>query len=145
MIKRTIEYVDFDGNKRIEDAYFNMTRTELIAFTYGLSDDMTTAVKNYDDDGMEEAGIKLAQKIGEQGIFNFVKDLVFKSYGVKSSDGRRFIKSEEISTEFTQTNAYDEFIMDLFSDEHKASDFINGIIPADVADKMPANGLKQIK
>ena len=139
MIKRTINYVDFDGNNRTEDAYFNMTRTELMEFSFTMPGEVADAVEKHDREDPEKVATKLMEKMGSSGIFNFVKDLVFKSYGKKSEDGRRFIKSEEMSIEFTQTLAYDEFIIDLFSDDKKATEFINGIIPADLADKISAN------
>ena len=141
MIKRTITYTDFNGNSRTEDMYFNMTKSELVAFSFTLPDEMKSEIGNEENFNVEETGAKLAEKMGNSGIFNFVKDLVFKSYGIKSEDGRRFIKSDELSTEFTQTIAYDEFLMDLFSDDRKTTDFINGIIPADIADKMAARKL----
>lgn len=139
MIKRTINYTDFDGNQRSEDAYFNMTRTELIAFSFDMPNEVTNSIDDPKNVDIEAAGAKLVEKLGNSGIFNFVLDLVFKSYGKKSEDGRRFIKSEELSTEFTQTLAYDEFIVDLFSDEKKATEFINGIIPAEMAKRISAN------
>lgn len=144
MIKRTITYTDFDGNSRTEDMYFNMTRSELVEFTFTMPDEMTSVMKNPETVDLEETGAKLAEKMGNSGIFNFIKDLVFKAYGVKSEDGRRFIKSEELSTEFTQTLAYDQFLMDLFSDDIKATEFINGIIPASIAEKMPSNVIKAV-
>lgn len=140
MIKRTINYIDFDGNQRTEDAYFNMTRSELIAFSFDMPEAVTDAARNADETNLEAAGTKLVEKMGTSGIFNFVKDLVFKSYGKKSEDGRRFIKNEQMATEFTQTLAYDEFLIDLFSDDKKAAEFINGIIPADMAKQISANG-----
>jgi hypothetical protein len=143
MIKRTINYTDFDGNKRTEDLYFNMTKTELTEFALGMPDDMTSEATNEEKFDPEAAGRKLVEKLGKYGIFKFIKDLVFKSYGKKSEDGRRFIKSEELSTEFTQTLAYDEFMSELLSDDLKASEFINGIIPAEMAEKMPS--LKSVK
>ena len=142
MIKRTINYIDFDGNPRTEDAYFNMTRSELIAFTFDMPDAITDAAKNTNTANnvdLEAAGAKLVERLGTSGIFNFVKDLVFRSYGKKSDDGRRFIKSNEMAIEFTQTLAYDEFLIDLFSDDKKAADFINGIIPAEMAKQISAN------
>lgn len=142
MIKKTITYTDFDGNVRTEDAYFNMTKNELLSFSFGMPADVTDAAKNSDNVNIEEAGKKLAEKIGNEGIFNFVKDLVFRAYGKKSEDGRRFIKDREQTVEFTQTLAYDEFLMDLFSDDKKASEFINGIIPADIAEKLPSTSVK---
>lgn len=145
MIKRTINYTDFDGNKKEEVAYFNMTRTELIAYSFDLPEDLTEELKDPSKVNIEEVSTRLFDKLGKSGIFEFVKNLVFKSYGIKSEDGRRFIKSKELSTEFTQTMAYDEFIMDLFSgDGSKASEFINGLIPADMANKIAPNAAKAV-
>ena len=63
------------------------------------------------------------------------KDLVLKAYGVKSDDGRRFIKSKELSEEFAQTEAYSQIFMELATDADAAAKFVNGIIPADLAQK----------
>lgn len=145
MIKRTIKYTDFDGNAREEVVYFNMTRTELIAYSFDLPDDLTEGFKDPNEVDINEVGARLIEKLGRSGIFEFVKNLVFKAYGMKSEDGRRFIKSEQLSTEFTQTLAYDEFIIDLFSSDEKISDFINGIIPANLADQIRSNAVKAIK
>lgn len=141
MLKKTVTYTDFDGNQRTEDLYFNMTKSELVEFSFGLPEEMSDTVKSTEDINNETAN-KLIEKIGNSGIFNFVKDLVFKSYGVKSEDGRRFIKNEQTTIEFTQTLAYDEFLMNLFSDDRNASDFINGIIPAEMAKQIPAVAMK---
>ena len=66
-------------------------------------------------------------------IIKVFKDLVLKAYGVKSPDGKRFIKSKELSDEFSQTEAYSELFMKLATDADAASKFINGIVPADMA------------
>lgn len=147
MIKRTINYIDFDGNSRTEDAYFNMTRSELIAFSFDMPEAITDAAKNTNianNVDLEAAGAKLVDRLGKSGIFNFVKDLVFRSYGKKSDDGRRFIKSNEMATEFTQTLAYDEFLIDLFSDDKKASDFINGLIPSEMSKQISTNNITKL-
>lgn len=68
-------------------------------------------------------------------IIKIFKDIILKSYGEKSPDGKRFIKSEEMSTAFSQTEAYTELFMELSSDADAAAAFINGIIPADMAKK----------
>ena len=135
MIKKTITYVDFDGNERTEDMYFNMTKSELVAFSFDMPEAITENVPKTADADVEAVGRKIAEKLGSSGIFKFVTDLVAKSYGVKSEDGRRFIKSKQLSEEFTQTIAYDEFIMELFSDDKKASEFINAVIPSNMAIK----------
>lgn len=56
------------------------------------------------------------------------KDIILKSYGKKSDDGKRFIKSKELSEEFSQTEAYSELMVELIKDENAASTFVNGLI-----------------
>lgn len=136
MIKKTVSYYDFDNNHRTEDLYFNMTKSELLEFAFDLPEDMTNMIDKPEDIN-DETAKKLIEKIGNAGIYRFVKDLIIKSYGVKSSDGRRFIKDEQTVKEFTQSLAFDAFMLDLFSDDKKATAFINGLIPNDMAKQIP--------
>jgi len=117
MLKKTITYRDFNDNERTEDFYFNLTAAEItemeMSTTGGLAEMIQQIVKAQD----------------MPAILKVFKDLVLRSYGVKSADGRRFIKSEEISKEFAQTNAYSQLFMELAGDAEKASAFVNGIVP----------------
>lgn len=117
MLKKTITYRDFNDNERTEDFYFNLTAAEItemeMSTTGGLAEMIQQIVKAQD----------------MPAILKVFKDLVLRSYGVKSPDGRRFIKSEEISKEFAQTNAYSQLFMELAGDAEKASAFVNGIVP----------------
>ena len=72
-------------------------------------------------------------------LIKIFKELILRSYGKKSDDGKRFIKSPELSREFTQTEAYSELFMELATDSDAASAFINGIIPANLAKELPAS------
>ena len=112
MLKKTIPYEDYNGTKREEDFYFNAEMQ--LEVTGGL-------------DTMLQAIIK-AQDIPT--IAKLFKQIILKSYGQKSPDGRRFIKSDELSTEFSQTEAYNVLYMELSQDAEKAAEFIKGIIPA---------------
>lgn len=139
MIKKTVNYEDFDGNKRTEDLYFNLTKFEATEFALDLPDDITNEVtkEGVDTTNMESVS-RIVQKLGGKGIIDFIRKLVLKSYGIKSEDGRRFEKSEKISTEFSQTMAFDNLMMELLTDDDEAAKFINGVIPADLANA--ANG-----
>lgn len=141
MLKKTITYIDFDGNNRTEDLYFNMTRNELIEFSFGLPDLKENVSDKITKQDAEELGAKMVEKMGGEGMYKFVKDLIFKAYGIKSEDGRRFIKNEALSIEFTQTMAYDELLMDIFSSNEKANEFLNGIIPPQLANQVSMNAL----
>jgi PDZ domain-containing secreted protein len=119
MLKKTIEYVDYNGVKRTEDFYFNLSEAELLEMH------MST------DGGMDAFINRIIQTQDNRALTQMFKDLLFKSYGVKSLDGKRFMKSEELSTEFSQTEAYSKLYVELATDAEKAAEFVNGIIPGD--------------
>lgn len=119
MLKRTMTYTDYDGNQRTEDFYFNLTKAEIlemdISATGGLDKWISRIVA-------EQDGAKIV------GIF---KEIILKAYGEKSLDGKRFIKSPEISEAFSQTEAYSDLFIELATNAEKAAEFINGIVPGD--------------
>lgn len=120
MLKKTVTYVDYNGMERTEDFYFNLTKAEVA--------EMELSVQGGFSKMLEEI---VASKDNVQ-IVNLFKQMVLKSYGEKSPDGRRFMKSEEIAQAFAQTEAYSEIFMELALDEKKAADFVNGIMPANL-------------
>lgn len=120
MLKKAITYVDYNGVERTESFYFNLSKAELIEMEYGTVGTFTSMVQNIIDAQDEPELIKL------------FKSLILKSYGKKSADGRRFEKSEEISKDFSETEAYVILFMELARDSKAASEFVNGIIPADI-------------
>ena len=133
MLAKTITYNDYDNNERTETLYFNMNKMELTEFAADLPDDVfknVSGVKSIQDVA------NVVNKMGSRGIIKFIKELVLRSYGVKSEDGRRFIKSKELSEEFSQTVAYDMFMSELMSDDNAASNFVNGLIPASMAGEL---------
>lgn len=117
MLKKTIEYTDCNGVERKEDFYFNLTEAELTEMEYSTTGGFSEMVK------------KIIAAHDIPTIISIFKDLILKTYGEKSPDGKRFIKSEELSTAFSQTEAYSKLFMELATDPDKASDFVNGVIP----------------
>ena len=130
MIKINIPYTDYNENQRNEDFYFNLSKFEAAELAVELPDNVSDVFDiNEENNDVSEATSSLIEKLGYKGIMDFIKTLVRKAYGVKSSDGKRFIKSKELYEEFEQSPAYSEFMMRLLSDEKAASDFVAGIIP----------------
>lgn len=121
MLKKTVTYTDYNGVERTEDFYFNLSKAEITEM------ELSTA------GGFAEMIQKVVAAQDGPTIIKVFKDLVLKAYGEKSADGKRFIKSEELTTAFTQTEAYSQIFMELATDAKAASDFVNGIIPADMA------------
>lgn len=121
MLKKTITFTDYDGVTRTADYYFNLSKAELIEMQY------TTV------GGMQRMLEDISRSHDNKRTFEMFKDIIMRAYGEKSPDGIRFIKSKELSEAFVQTEAYTELIMEFFEDGQKAADFINGIIPSDLA------------
>lgn len=123
MLVKRISYTDYNGNTREEDFYFNLNKGEIFNLQFGT------------EGGLDKAIEKIIQTEDTPKIVKIFQDIILNAYGVKSDDGRRFIKSEELSTEFKQTEAYSELLMELVSDEKKAADFINALMPKDLAEE----------
>lgn len=120
MIKETITYTDFNGDMRIEDFYFNLSVPEVIKLEAKYNGGLSSYMEEVSKSG--NAGV----------ILEFLTDFILHSYGVKSEDGRRFIKSDEATEDFSQSEAFSELLMRLFSDANKASNFINNLIPKQI-------------
>ena len=130
MIKKTITYTDFNGNERTEDKYFNLTKAEITK--------MELSVKG----GLAEMIKRIVDAQDTPAIIELFEDLIKRSYGVKTPDGRGFVKRTEDLEEFMATEAYSQLFMELATDADAAAKFVNGIIPADMANQMAAEAAK---
>lgn len=133
MLKKTITYTDYNGVERTEDFYFNLSEAELMEM------EMSTT------GGMAEMIQRIVAAKDAPAIIKIFKDLVRKAYGVRSDDGRRFIKSDQISDEFCQTEAYSLLFMELATNDNAAAEFVNGIMPAGRAKAAPIDSKPAIE
>ena len=118
MIKKTFKFADYNGNPRTEDHYFNLTQAEVTELELSVDGGLTAMIN------------RVVQAQNGRQIIDTMKDIILKSYGVKSPDGRRFIKNQEVRDAFVQTEAYSQLFMELATNAKAASDFVAGIIPA---------------
>ena len=116
MLKKTVTYVDYDGVERTESFYFNLSESEIVEMELGV------------DGGWRERMQRIIDSKDAPTLMREFKNLIMMSYGKKSDDGRRFIKSKEISEAFVQTEAYNKIFMELVTDDKAAANFANGII-----------------
>lgn len=126
MLKKTISYTDYDSNQRTEDFYFNLSKAEITEMELSMEGGMRAYIQRI-----------IAAK-SQLELVKLFKDVVLKSYGKKSADGRLFMKNDAIRAEFEAHPAYSMIYMDLVTDETKASAFVNGIMPADMPNQNPA-------
>ena len=127
MVVEKIKYTDFNGIEREEEFMFNLTEAEITEM------ELTT------DGGLSDSIKKIIAAQDTPQIIKVFKMLLLKSYGEKSADGRRFVKSEKLSEEFSQTNAYSKLFMKLATDDKAAVAFINGIMPDSMQEKAAGN------
>jgi hypothetical protein len=123
MLKREIKYEDFDGNEVSDTYYFNMTRTEWLEFNAEY------------EGGLEAVFKRVVDTKDMKQMITILKNFILTSYGIKSEDGKRFIKNDKVREEFTQTPAYDVLFMDFATNDNAALDFIKGIIPKEFAEE----------
>ena len=129
MLKKTIEYEDWNGKTRTEDFYFNLTRPEIAELEYGLGPGKSLTGSIQDLIDAKDFGAVLAT----------TKELILKSYGVKSDDGRRFVKNQEIRDSFEQNPAYDILYMELATNAESLADFIAGLMPKSMLNSLGPN------
>lgn len=123
MIKEPITYTDYNGTERTEDFYFHLTKAEIMKMELGVKG------------GLAEAINRIIAAQDTPAIIEVFEDLIKKSYGVKTPDGRGFLKRQEDLEAFMATEAYSILFMKLSTDADAAAKFINGVVPADMVQK----------
>lgn len=124
MYKKTIKYVDYDGNEREEDYYFNLSKAEIMEMNFSK------------DGNLIEYLERIKSTVDVPKIAEFFKELIMKSYGEKSLDGKSFRKKKDghlLVEDFMETEAFTELYMELATDADAASAFVGGIIPSDMS------------
>lgn len=129
MIKKTVTYTDFDGNERTEDFYFHLTEQELTEWELSV------------DGGLSGVLTRIVNSRDNKKLIEIFKDLLLRSYGEKTPDGRGFIKNEEVLSNFKYTQAFSDIYMELATNDEAASEFVNGIIP----EKLLTQAKKEMK
>lgn len=125
MLKKNIEFIDYNDQKRTEEHYFYLNKAEVIKW-------LTTS----GDYTLDKVLERLSNERNGKKIMEIFEDLIHRSYGKKSLDGRKFEKSDDIWNDFYQTEAYSVLFTELVTDAKKAAEFVNAIIPKDLADEV---------
>lgn len=131
MLKKTIKYTDFNGEEVTEDFYFNITKAEALETSFVGSKSLDVIMR-------ELIATKDVSK-----ILDIVKELLLKAYGVKSSDGRRFIKNDDLREEFAQTQAFSDIYIEFMTDTNAFIKFINGALGVSIDEKTVTEAQEQ--
>lgn len=125
MFKKVITYEDVEGNSKTKAFWFNLTEVELMQMKAGPTGGLAKMVE------------RIIAEQDEAKIIEVIKDMILRSYGEKSTDGERFMKSPERAQAFAETDAFTVLFLELGNNAQAAVDFVRGIVPKKFADQMP--------
>lgn len=124
MITKTITFEDFNGKELTEEFCFHLSEAAIIEMELSKKGGLTEFIKKI-----------VAEEDGEK-LVELFKNLLKKTVGKKSEDGRKFIQNEEITNDFIQTNAYSKLFVELATNAGQAAAFVNGIVPASMQEEL---------
>lgn len=125
MFKKTITYEDYDGQMRTEEHWFHLNKAEILKWL------MTEG-----DYTLDQVLVRLMEKRNGKEVMKIFDDFIRLSYGVKSLDGKHFVKNEEVWENFRNTEAYSTLFIELVTDADKAADFVKHVIPKDMMESI---------
>lgn len=125
MLVKEITYTDFNEKPCTEKFHFNLTKAEVMRMLLTDSDATMDQVFEY-----------LEHTRNAKEMLKMVEDLIQSSYGIKSPDGKSFIKTPELLQAFVQSDAYSELLMELLGDADKTAEFFIGIVPSSLKDDL---------
>ena len=123
MLKKTITYIDFEGVSRTETFYFNLTKAEILKMELSEAG------------GLKKLIEKIVAEKDNTKLLDLFQEVVVRSYGEKSADGKQFMKSQAITDKFTSTQAFSDLFMELATNDTEAAAFINGLLPKDLVEQ----------
>lgn len=124
MLKKTITYEDFDGEKKVGDFFFHLSKAELVELEMSHRGGLSAALE------------RIVESEDNKEIIAEFKNIILMAYGERSEDGKRFVKNQELRDEFASTEAYSALFMELVTDTDAATQFVNGIMPAGMAEEV---------
>lgn len=132
MYKTDITYTDFDGNEFTETFYFNLSKAELLQLELMYPEGYQVYLQRLLDEG------------NRRGLIAAFNDIITRSYGERSDDGKRFIKSPEISSAFMSSEAFSELFMRMITEEGYANKFISAVLPKDLVGEVQHDNMLKL-
>lgn len=133
MIKKTIKYHDFDGDEREDDFYFSLNQVQ-----FARIDRMFPG-------GLESYVQKIAKDKDAGEMFRVIDILVSEAYGERK--GNAFVKvapdGQKLANFFTNTEAYDNLLLELIQSEDNLVSFLSGCLNQDAQNKVQAELAKR--
>lgn len=133
MLKREIKFEDYNGEQSSVICYFNISKPEIIQLEVEFEEGFSNLLQ------------RIVETRNSKELVKRFREVILLAYGIKSDDGKRFIKSDELRTEFSQTAAFEALYMELLSNEDAAADFITAVLPKDLSSAVTTQDLTAAK
>lgn len=117
MFTVNVTYIDFDDQEYTERLYFNMTKVEFMRWQAESGDNLTERMKT------------ALEKHDSSKIMDYFEELIRRSYGEKSDDGKRFVKDPQKTRDFMTSAAYDELFWRITQNQEECNAFMRGVLP----------------
>lgn len=132
MLRKTVNYTDYNGESQTDVLYFNLNKAELGKLQMRMEGKFLDHIQ----------ALIEKKKIGS--IYDFFYNLLLDSYGEKDITGKKFIKNKQIRDDFENSIAFSEVLMDIISSPENMSTFTKGILPPDMVTEEGAVDVKAI-
>lgn len=116
MIKKKIQYIDFNGIEREDDFYFHLSLPEV-----------TRLQAKYSPEAIDEYILRIAREDDVEGVLRMMEDIILGAYGIKTVNGKSFIKTPEATKEFEYSEAYASLFEELLTDPESLKKFAAGV------------------
>lgn len=142
MLKKTIKYVDYNGVERTENLYFHVSKASILTASNDVYSEIMNAANELQDRAKLLEGMEVTE-VNEENAFDpnnqvlaesirmvarLLDRLIDLSYGKRSEDGLKFVKSKEVLDEFKSSMAYDAFIEQMLANQEEMIEFINKLV-----------------
>lgn len=123
MLKREITYTDYsDEEKEVtETFYFNLSKREIAEL------DIVDGEESFEDWYK-----KVTKNNDRRAMYDKFKGIILSAYGVRSEDGKRFIKNPEIQKEFEESAAFDSLFNEFVTTPDAMFTFFAGVLPKEL-------------
>lgn len=121
MFKKTVTFKDYNGDLETGTYWFNLNEAEVTTIEMEAVTNRTM--------GLDDMIKKIIADMNGKDMIGIIENLISKSYGVKSTDGKRFIKSPELYAEFKSTGAYAKIFFELQTSADFLVEWFNGLLP----------------
>jgi hypothetical protein len=121
VLKKIITYKDLDGKEVTDEFYFHISKSELVKLQVSAGE------------GFRDYLMKIVASGDGAKIIEEFENILRLAYGVRSPDGKSFLKPPGAFEAFQGTDAYDQLFMQLVTDAKASAEFVNGVVPSELA------------